>query len=137
MLSRLLSFLGIPVLLASGCAAAGLPIEPATTERNLEIVKLDAPATAVAGRPLSFTVTARLYGAGWRVGQARARTDEATRTIVVAGTAVPVPGASPGSAAREEATTVTFTPAAAGTYRFEVPFGSDRAKLGRTIRVTD
>jgi hypothetical protein len=38
---------------------------------------------------------------------------------------------------REEATTVTFTPAAAGTYHFEVPFGSDRAKLGRTIRVTD
>ena len=32
---------------------------------------------------------------------------------------------------------LTFTPMAAGTYRFEVPFGSDRAKLGRTIRVVD
>lgn len=125
-------------LAASGCAASGLPIEPAATERNLEIVKLDAPESAKAGQPLTLTVTARLYGAGWRVGAARARTDEASRTIVIAGTAIPVPGAAPGAAAvHEETTSLTFTPQAAGTYRFEVPFGSERAKLGRTIRIMD
>ncbi len=125
------------VLTLAGCLPAHLPLAPGDGGRPLEIVGVDAPSDARAGQPVTVKLTARLYGACARVGAARALMDGAARTVTLQGSALQ-DGAGPcGDTVREEVVPVTFTPTAAGTYRLAVPYGIDRARLERTVRVIE
>lgn len=133
-----LAALAAAALLLPGCLSAHLPIAPAGG-RALEIVGVDAPASARVGQPVAVKLTTRLYGSCARVGDARAVVDGQALTVTLQGTATTtLDGASPCTdGVREEVVAVGFTPTNAGTYRLAVPHGIERARLERTISVVE